>query len=126
MLPPIRGHVPPSTTGAVRRGGGGRFQLPGAAPEAQAAPAVPAAGILALQQGWSPAEADAAAERRGRAMLRELAELQLTLLGGAPDPARLSRLALLAEGEAGADPALREILDEISLRARVELARHGA
>jgi hypothetical protein len=31
----------------------------------------------------------------------------------------------LAEGEAGADPALRELMEGISLRARVELARLG-
>jgi hypothetical protein len=38
---------------------------------------------------------------------------------------RLRRLAALAEGEAGSDPELREILEALSLRARVqaELAR---
>ncbi|MBS7789655.1 hypothetical protein KTR66_06605 [Roseococcus sp. SDR] len=125
MLPPIRGYLPPGTTGATRRGAGGRFHLPPATPEAQAAAPTASTGILALQQGWSPAEADEAAQRRGRAILRELEGLQLTLLGGATDPGRLSRLAVLAEGEAGADPVLREILAEITLRARVELARQG-
>lgn len=126
MLPPIRGHLPPGQPGVARRAGGGRFHLPAAAVEAQATQAVAATGILALQQGWSPAEADAAAQRRGHAILKELEGLQLTLLGGALDLGRLSRLALLAEGEAGADPVLREILGEITLRARVELARQGA
>lgn len=125
MLPPIRGYLPPGPTGAARRGAGGRFHLPGTTPEAQAATATAATGILALQQGWSPAEADAAAQRRGQAILKELEGLQLALLGGAMDPNRLSRLALLAEGEAGADPVLRGILDDISLRARVELARRN-
>jgi hypothetical protein len=126
MLPPIRGHLPPSQPGATRRAAGGRFQLPAAAPQAEALVAVSSAGILALQQEWSPAEADAAARRRGHAILKELEGLQLGLLGGAVDANRLSRLALLAEGEAGADPVLREILGEITLRARVELARQGA
>jgi hypothetical protein len=126
MLPPIRGYSPPGPTGAPRRSAGGRFHLPQATPEAQAAAATATTGILALQQDWSPAEADAAAQRRGQAILQELAGLQLALLDGPADPSRLSRLALLAEGEAGADPVLREILGEIILRARVELARQGA
>lgn len=126
MLPPIRGYVPPGQPAAARRAGQGRFQLPGSTAGAQAAAGVASAGILALQQGWSPEEADEAAQRRGQAILKELQGLQLALLGGAPDPSRLSRLAVLAEGEAGADPMLREILGEISLRARVELARQGA
>lgn len=126
MLPPIRGHLPQSQPAAPRRAAPGRFQLPAAAAEAQPAASLQATGILALQAGWSPADADAAAQRRGQAILKELEGLQLTLLGGAADPARLSRLALLAEGEAGADPVLREILGEISLRAQVELARQGA
>ena len=33
--------------------------------------------------------------------------------------------ALLAEGEAGADPGLREVVEGLSLRARVELARRS-
>ncbi len=125
MLPPIRGYLPSTRPGAARRTGVARFRLPAAASEAEAAAGVPATGMLALQEGWSPADADAAAQRRGQALLRELEGLQLALLGGAADPGRLSRLALLAEGEAGADPVLREILGEISLRARVELARNG-
>ncbi len=82
--------------------------------------------MFGLQDDWSPAEADAAAQRRAQAVLGELGALQLALLDGGVSVARLSRLALLAEGEAGADPALREIMQAISLRARVELTRHGA
>jgi len=83
-------------------------------------------GLLGLQQSWTPAERDAAAQRRGQGLLRELRGLQLALLSGERDPASLARVALLSEGEAGADPALREIIAEISLRARVELARYAA
>lgn len=125
MLPPIRGQLPQSQPAGPRRAAPGRFQLPAAAAEVPPAATIQPSGILALQAGWSPADADAAAQRRGQAILKELEGLQHTLLGGAPDPARLSRLALLAEGEAGADPVLREILGEIALRARVELARQG-
>ena len=56
---------------------------------------------------------------------QELEALQLAFLCGRIEPGRLTRLAAMAEGEAGADPALREIIAGISLRARIELARLG-
>jgi len=128
MLPPIRNSYSAQRLAASRRASGSGFTLP----EADAAPttapldAVTPFGLLGLQQGWSPAERDAAAQRRGQGLLRELQGLQLALLSGETDPASLARVALLSEGEAGADPALREIIAAISLRARVELARHAA
>ncbi len=112
---------------AVRRGSG--FTLPG---EAQAASVSGAAmtgalgGLLALQESLLPEPAESRARRRASAALKELTGLQLELLGGAPDPARLARLQALAEAEAeGADPALATILQEVALRARIELARRG-
>lgn len=127
MLPPIRTPQAPGPSARARRAGPAGFVLPEAAPQGKVAPIAPssAQAMLAFQDGWNPAEADAAAQRRGQAVLAELGALQLALLGPGADPARLSRLALLAEGEAGADPVLREIMQAISLRARVELARHG-
>ena len=124
MLPPIRAYQAQARPSGARRSSTG-FALPDAGapsvtgPEAAAAPF----GVLGLEQGWTPAERDAAAQRRGAAVLRELDALQLSVLEGGVAATQLSRLALLAEGEAGADPALREILAEISLRAQVELAR---
>jgi hypothetical protein len=59
-------------------------------------------------------------------MLDDLRGLQLELLSGRADPARLARLAALAEGPDAADPALQAVLREVSLRARVELARRRA
>ncbi len=126
MLPPIRAFHAPARPFAPRRAGGPGFTLPEATSAAEASVTGAVAsppGLIGFQSGWGPAERDAAAGRRGSAVLRELEALQLALLAGGPDPARISRLALLAEGEAGADPALREIIEGISLRARVELAR---
>jgi hypothetical protein len=127
MLPPIRSSQGPGAAARPRRAGPAGFALPEGAPQEAAAPsaATAAQALLAFQEEWSPAEADAAAQRRAQAVLGELGALQLALLGPGADPARLSRLALLAEGEAGADPVLREIMQAISLRARVELARHN-
>ena len=39
------------------------------------------------------------------------------------DPARLARLAALEAGEEGADPALRDVVRAVALRARIEVAR---
>jgi hypothetical protein len=127
MLPPIRAYQPPLRNPAARRQGEG-FSLPetDSAAVTAAEPTATPLGVFGLEQGWTPAERDSAAERRGSAVLRELAALQLDLLAGGIEPARLSRLALLAEGEAGADPVLRDIIGAISLRARIELARLNA
>lgn len=84
-----------------------------------------APGLLALQEEGSVRERDARARRRATAVLDELAALQAELLAGAADPARLDRLARLAEGEEAADPALAAIVAEVSLRARVEIARRA-
>jgi hypothetical protein len=51
--------------------------------------------------------------------------LQRDLLAEGPAPGRLARLASLAESAPdAASPALRGVLDEIVLRARVEAARY--
>lgn len=83
------------------------------------------AGLLSLQERESGASRDEEAERRAEAMLDELAGLQLELLGAGMDPARLRRLAGLHTGESGANAALREVVEGIALRARLELARRG-
>lgn len=89
-----------------------------------------AATSLALLQGEPSREAerrDAAARNRGEAMLQELDGLQRMLVVGAGDRsaerARLERLTTLATGDDGADPGLRAVLRDISVRAAVELAR---
>jgi Class II flagellar assembly regulator len=107
---------------------GGGFALPGSS-TAQEAAATAATGsvsaLLGLQEQRAAAEPPGErAARRGEAALAELDGLQLDLLRGTDDPARLARLAALADGaEAAADPMLRRTLAEIALRARVELAR---
>jgi hypothetical protein len=119
--------------GGARGGGraGGGFSLPAAgsgagARVAAAAPASPLGlGLLALQEGGEAARRDAAARQRAESLLEELAGLQLDLLAGGADPARLERLAALAPGDAGADPALRVVVQGVVLRAHVEIARRG-
>jgi hypothetical protein len=110
---------------AARPGG---FALPSAPPElAPAAISAPAAaGLLALQA--TPAEPNAERQhRRAAATLDELRGLQLDLLNGAADPARLARLTALAESlDPRADSSLREAIGAVALRARLEIARRRA
>lgn len=107
----------------------------GFAPPAGGAPASPAVATAAplllglLEDAPHRGPARPSARGAARAGLDLLRDLQLDLLRGAEDPARLARLAALAaeaEDAAGADPALRAALAEIGLRLRVELARRRA
>ncbi len=139
MVDAIRGYGMgprgPARTGRARGGfhlpesPGGHQAAPGVAPgatsEAAGVAAASPPGLGGLQAALAPRERDAAAARRGQALLSELGGLQAGLLAGRVPDSALRRLAQLTEGEAGADPALRELLEGISLRARVELARLG-
>jgi hypothetical protein len=116
--------------GAVpaRRGGraGGFAPLAGTdgTAMAPAAVAVAPAGLLALQEAVAVRPDPERARRRASAALDELRGLQLEMLSGAVDPDRLARLAALADGAgSGAEPALEAVLQEVSLRARLEIAR---
>lgn len=127
----IRGITPgsgPAAPARAGRGGSGfRLSVTEEAPTARAGAAAAAQavdfGLLSLQEGSTAEERDARARKRGLALLQELQEVQMALLGGRLDPARLARLASLSVGEQAADPALAEAVAAIALRARVELAR---
>jgi hypothetical protein len=65
------------------------------------------------------------ARRRGEALLDELDEVRHGLLVGSLSQPRLEALVGLIQSERPgiSDPALSEVLDEIDLRAQVELAK---
>jgi hypothetical protein len=127
MVEAIRGYGVAGRTAVRARAGGAGFRLPGAEAQASEATgsvsALTGTGLLGLQDQASDAERDAAARRRGGALLDALAELQKAMLSGQVSRATLGRLAALAEGESGADPGLRDLLGQVSLRVRVELLR---
>jgi hypothetical protein len=83
--------------------------------------------IVAVQEVDPDAENSAAARRRGEEMLDRLDELRLGLIEGRLAPDRIEALVkLVAERrEKVHDPRLQSILDDIDLRARVELAKLG-
>ncbi len=81
--------------------------------------------LLALQEVPDSPAGDAGAKRRGEELLDELERLRLGLLAGAlPREAldRLTRLVAERRGEID-DPRLAAVIDEIELRAAVELAK---
>lgn len=84
--------------------------------------------LLALQGVPGPLGERAKAARRGRDILDLLDEVRIGMLEGAVSKGTLNRLLTLVEvkREEFTDPGLTGVLDEIDLRARVELAKLSA
>lgn len=129
---PLGAASTPAARPAVRGAGG--FALPttgGAISAAQAGATSSASGVasaaalMALQGVEDPTERRRRAIRRGSALLDRLDELKLALLGGQDGAAALGRLArdLREERDEEAEPGLKAVLDQIDLRASVELAK---
>lgn len=100
----------------------------GAAPSVQdAGPVAGVEGILATQETGDATEDEGrrSAMRRGLDILDRLEEIRRDILLGALSKERLMNLAktLRARREAVADPRLIAIIDEIELRAEVEIAK---
>ncbi len=120
--------------GAKPAAGGGGFKLP-AAEEAGAA--APTAGVgrvagvmgvdalLALQDVGGPLERKRRAVGRAGRILDVLDEVKLALLDGSLDLGQLDRLRRAVRDERARtdDPKLEGVLDEIELRAAVEIAK---
>lgn len=132
----VTGPLGAASTPAARpaaRGAGG-FALPttgGAVSAAQAGATSSASGVasaaalMALQGVEDPTERRRRAIRRGSGLLDRLDELKLALLGGQDGTAALGRLArdLREERDEEGEPSLKAVLDQIDLRASVELAK---
>lgn len=123
---------------AARRGGGSsatfslgeaeKTKQPSGPRAAQAIAGVDA--LLAIQGVDAAGDAlsrKKRAVRRGHSMLDTLEELKLDLLAGAVSRDKLERLLQLVEDQGAGDigEELSGLLDEIELRARVELAKHA-
>lgn len=83
--------------------------------------------LVVLQEAPSDREAKKRALKRASDMLDQLEQIRLDLLdGGVPAPRleALVRLVRLQRDQVN-DPRLAHVLDEIELRARVELAKLG-
>jgi hypothetical protein len=103
----------------------------GSEPAAPAAPASPIGSLgalFALQEVADPLAQRRKAMARATRILDRLGDLQMGLLEGEIDPQCLADLASTARAarEQTDDAQLQQILDEIELRAAVELAKLSA
>jgi len=112
--------------------GGGDFakQIGGEPPTAGVggnAPISAVDALLSLQEVGDPTseQANARARARGQVLLERLDEIRHGLLMGTIPRRTLDELARTAREQraSAADPRLAEVLDEIELRAEVELAK---
>ena len=117
--------------GASRSGAGGFFisEETGPGKVASAQPVAHATGIdvlLALQSVEDPLLARRRAVRRGNSLLDTLEAIKADLLLGRVSEGRLNQLmAVIGQARERNVPELDPILDDIELRARVELAKFG-
>jgi len=117
--------------GAARSGGGSLVvdDEPAAARVASAGPLAAATGIdalLALQAVEDPLLARKKAIRRGNSLLDTLESMKADLLMGQVSEGRLNHLMAVVTSARERDlPELDALLDDIELRARVELAKFG-
>lgn len=120
-----------SGRGSVRTAGA-RFALSEAGDTARAAASAPVSAltaidaILALQSVEDPLEGKKKALKRGASLLDLLDDIKVELLAGSVSEKRLTQLmAILAQNREKTDPRLDALLDDIELRAEVELAKRG-
>jgi hypothetical protein len=97
-----------------------------AASVAAAAPASAIDGLLALQAVEDPTAGRKKQLRRGRSLLDTLEMIKADLLVGRVSDGHLNQLmTLIGQARERQEPGLDGVLDDIELRARVELAKRG-
>lgn len=134
----------PGRTGGIQggqptrraEGTGATFTLPGetrapaVAPSLGGPTALTDVGALLALQGLVPAEEERErrrkAVRRGLDLLDVLDQVKIDLLGGGVASDRLERIvAILGQRRPSGDDRLDALVEEVELRARVELAKFG-
>jgi len=88
-------------------------------------PVVPVDGLFQLQEVPDAMAQRRRAVQRGSTVLDRLDDLRLALLGGSLSQGQLAELQRVVASERGLvdDPRLVAVLDEIDLRAKVEVAK---
>ena len=106
-------------------GAAGAERAASAGPTAATGPVTDVSALMALQGVEDPTERRRRAVRRGGGLLDRLDELKMAMLGGEAGDAALERLARAVREERpeDADAGLTAVLDQIDLRAAVELAK---
>ena len=89
-------------------------------------PIAPTNMILALQGIEDPIFAKKKATKRGQSMLDILENMKADMLSGQINEGHLNRLlALTQQAKSNSEPELDALIEDIELRARVELAKLG-
>lgn len=125
----------PASSGGVRRAGarsGASFsdtlkQVESTSVASGATSVTAVSAVMSIQEVDADGASQAQALQRGEEMLDRLDELRLGLIEGRLAPDRIEALLKLVQErrETVQDPRLKEILDDIDLRAQVELAKLG-
>ena len=126
----LRGAAAPSKTARAGSSGRGDFaRLVGDSPARTNGGVAASVGgieaLLAAQEAGDGTHGRSRGRARAEAWLDSLDELRADILSGSVSPLRLRNIADLVATQRDAvdDPKLTEILDEIDLRAQVELAK---
>jgi hypothetical protein len=92
----------------------------------RATPTQDIGSLLALQSVEDPLLKKRKLVRRGNQLLDTLEAIKTDLLGGQVGEGRLNQLmALISQARDSGGPGIDALLDDIELRARVELAKRG-
>jgi hypothetical protein len=117
---------------AGRAQGGGLFEIgqgahtQSAAPMTSIGPTASMDALLALQAVEDPLLKKRKTLKRGTQLLDALDSLKTDLLAGKMSEGRLNQLmAVMSQAREKSDPGLDALVNDIELRARVELAKRG-
>lgn len=128
----VRAGAIAARNGARSSASGAAFQISeGSTPQrsAGAAPvasANPIDALIALQAADDATQGRKKSIRRGRSLLDMLDAMKTDLLAGQASDGRLNQLmTLIGQAREHSEPGLDALLDDIELRARVELAKRG-
>ncbi len=83
--------------------------------------------LIGIQEVEDATERAAKGKKRAQSILKDLDNIQVALITGALSKDQLLHLSASVQSERASvdDPRLASILDDIDLRARVELAKYG-
>lgn len=133
----VEGPKTSAATGKARKSGSAAsgFSIPSQGGDASGSSSAVSGGvadvqsldaILALQSVDNVDDRERRAVRHGHDLLDQLEALRADLLAGHISPQRVGALLSLIRAKQGADdPKLAALIEDISLRARVELAKLG-
>jgi Class II flagellar assembly regulator len=130
----VRGTGPVRKTGKADKAGGASFSQhlhddsTGAAGGVSGLSGVGGiSALIGLQEVEDATQRESKGKKRAQMLLDEMEDLRLALACGTLTRGQLLRLSAAIQHEKGKadDPQLNAILDDVDLRARVELAKYG-